>query len=160
MPGRADPAIYPKLRAQALAIRLPGLAPDALHAVVMDWPAANGMTTVLAAADGTASIYLSSGGGFIGGSQGNPAIKAAALHAMRLAEYDHGGARSTVDTPLPTSSAVFFYFVYASGLLLNRVNEKTLRDGTSDMRPLGIAMQKIITEYRVSMKSPKAGKTQ
>src|ERR1700761_7403371 len=109
MSGKADPAIYPKLRAQALAIRLPGLASDALHAVVMDWPVSNGMTTVLAAADGTASIYLSSGGGFLGGSESVPAIKAAALHALRVAEYDHGDARPTAETPTPASpNAVFF----------------------------------------------------
>jgi hypothetical protein len=136
MPGNADPTIYPKLRAQALSIRLPGLSPDALHAIVMDWPVTNGMTTVLAAADGTASIYLSSGGGFIGGSQGHPAIKSAALHAMRIAEHDHGDARSTVETPLPNPSAVFFYFVYASGLLLNRVNERTLREAQCSLRRL------------------------
>lgn len=147
---QADPAIYLELRKQALAIRLPNLAPDALHAIVMDWPVSNGMTTVLAAADGTASIYLSSGGGFIGGSQSIPSIKAAALHAIRIAQHDHGDARPTIETQLPTSPfAVFFYFIYESGLLLSRANEKTLRDGTSDMKSLGIAMQQIITEYRL-----------
>lgn len=153
---QADPAIYLKLREQALGIRLPGLAPDALHAVVMDWPVSNGMTTVLAAADGTASIYLSSGGGFIGGSESVPTLKSAALHAIRLATREHGDARPTLETSLPASpNAVFFYFVYESGLLLTRANEATLRDGTNRLKGLGIAMQQIITEYRLKYQKPR-----
>jgi hypothetical protein len=60
---KADPAIYPKLRSHALGIRLGGLAEGAVHAVLMDWHVNTGTVTVMAAADGTASLYLSSGCG-------------------------------------------------------------------------------------------------
>ena len=70
-PGKTDPAIYPRLRDKALKIRLPNLPPGSVHAVLMDWNVTNGTATVLAGAEGTASIYLSSGGGFIGGSVGH-----------------------------------------------------------------------------------------
>src|ERR1700761_6513254 len=84
-PGKADPAIYPKLREHMLQLRLPNLPDGAIHAVLMDWPVTNGMMTALAATDGTASLYLSSGGGFLGGGQKYPAIREAALNAVEVA---------------------------------------------------------------------------
>jgi hypothetical protein len=69
-PPKANPAIYPKLREHALLkIRLNNLSGDSVHSVLMDWHVTNGTATVFAAADGTASLYLSSGGGFLGGGQ-------------------------------------------------------------------------------------------
>ncbi|HEX6495514.1 MAG TPA: hypothetical protein VF018_08530, partial [Acidobacteriaceae bacterium] len=82
---RADPAIYVQLREHALQLRLSYLANNSVQVVLMDWNVSNGTATVLAAADGTASVYLSSGGGFLGGGQKYPTIRDAALRAIHLA---------------------------------------------------------------------------
>ena len=66
---KTDPAIYSQMRRNALEARLPGIGRDAVHVVLMDWHLEKGTATVVAAADGSASLYLSSGGGYVGGSE-------------------------------------------------------------------------------------------
>ena len=55
---KADPAIYPKLRDNALKLRLPNLPGYAVHVVLMDWHVTLGTVTVLAAVDGTGYIAM------------------------------------------------------------------------------------------------------
>jgi hypothetical protein len=154
-PNRADPAIYPKMRRHALEIRLPNLATDAVHAVLMDWHVGNGTASVLAAADGTASIYLSSGGGFIGGGQRYPAIREAAHHAVLLATGLLSQLEITEKTDLPPSGDVYFYVTTSRGMRLAIAKEVNLRDGTDPLAALGATMQKIVTDYRLtSMEHP------
>ena len=45
-----------------------------VHAVLMDWNIGKAVASVLAVADGTASVYLSSGGGYLGGGQRSPVM--------------------------------------------------------------------------------------
>jgi hypothetical protein len=152
-PAKADPTIYLKLRSGALQTRLPNLPPGSVHAVLMDWHVGAGTATVLAAADGTASIYLDSGGGFIGGSQTHPAIHAAALLAMQAA---NGLVRfsteieATEAPPLPTPPDVYFYFVTAEGLRQGSATDVQLQTGGSPFVLLGYTMQRIVTEYRAT----------
>lgn len=56
------------LRNQALAARWPGAAGGRVYGGVMDWRLDSGLATLFALADGTASLYLSTGGGVIGGA--------------------------------------------------------------------------------------------
>lgn len=84
-PHKADPATYSMLRRHSLEMRLPRTPPRAIQSVLMDFHVDHGTATVVASADGSASLYLSSGGGFLGGSQRFPAIRDAALHAVALA---------------------------------------------------------------------------
>jgi hypothetical protein len=65
-PRKADPAVYSQMRRQALEMQLPDVARGAVQIVLMDWHVDKGTVTVLAAADGTASLYLSSGAGLVG----------------------------------------------------------------------------------------------
>src|SRR4029077_10438111 len=66
-------SIYLGLREQALNLKrekigLPTPAkPTQPWAALMDWSLGSGTATVVAISDGTASVYLSSGGGSIGG---------------------------------------------------------------------------------------------
>ena len=131
---RADPAIYPKLRGHALELRPGTLADGAVHVVLMDWHVNNGTVTVLAAADGTASIDLSSGGGFLGGGQKFPEIREAALRAVQLAEKLMPLFHATEATDLPVRGEVFFYVTANAGVRRAVATEAKLRDGTD---PLG-----------------------
>jgi hypothetical protein len=100
--GKADPAIYPKMRQHAFTMRpRPDTPPDTISVVLMDWHVGNGTATVLAAADGSASLYLSSGGGFIGGGQKFASIRTAALHAIDLARTVRSRFRVAASTDYP-----------------------------------------------------------
>jgi hypothetical protein len=149
-PNKADPAIYPKMREHALLkIRLNNLPDDSVHSVLMDWAVANGTATVLAAVDGTASVYLSSGGGYLGGGQKYPAIREAALQAVHLATKLFWEFAPTEKTDLPLGGNVFFYLTTNKDLRIAMANEETLKAGSDPLSALGAAMQQIITEYRL-----------
>lgn len=147
---KADPAIYSQLRRNALEVRLPNVAREAVHAVLMDWHINKGTVTVLAAADGSASLYLSSGGGFIGGSQKVQALRDAALHAISLANSLQFQFEPTDTTPLPSLGDVTFYLTTSAAVLMAVAPEAKLRAGADPLAALGGAMQRIVTEYRVN----------
>jgi hypothetical protein len=57
-PPNADPAMYPKMRTSALQWRPRNLLDDSVQVVLMDRTVSNGTYSVMASADGTASLYL------------------------------------------------------------------------------------------------------
>ncbi|HEY1501149.1 MAG TPA: hypothetical protein VGF88_16365 [Acidobacteriaceae bacterium] len=146
---KADPAIYSQMRRLALETALPNLPRDAVHAVLMDWHVDKGTVTVMAAADGSASLYLSSGGGFIGGGQKFREIRDAALHAVALANSLKFHFVMTDTTPLPALGDVTFYIVTSADVRMAVAPEAKLRAGTDPLASLGGAMQRIVTEYRL-----------
>jgi hypothetical protein len=147
-PHKADPIVYSKLRENALRqVRLNSLSDDAIHLVLMDWNINDGMVTVLAAADGTASIYLSGGTGFIGGSQKYPEIRETALLAVRLAAELSSQFSAAEATALPSEGEVFFYATTNIGLRKSSATVSDLSSGTGPLAQLGAAMQQIIAHY-------------
>ena len=90
------------MRRLALEAQLPNVARGGVHVVLMDWHVERGTVTVVAAADGSASLYLSSGGGYFGGSEKAPAIRQAALHAVALATSLRCHFERTDASPLPS----------------------------------------------------------
>ncbi len=148
-PQKADPAIYRKLRENALKPRPHDIANGGVHAVLMDWNVGNGTATVLAAADGSASIYLSSGGGYIGGGQKFPEIRDAALQGIQFATSLLSQFKRSETIDLPKNGEVFFYLTNNTGLHLAVANEAALKAGTDPLGSLGGIMQQIVSEYRV-----------
>jgi hypothetical protein len=53
--------------------------------VIMDWVVSNATATVIAFSDGHASIYLSTGGGFIGGGESHESVRNAAKKMVAIA---------------------------------------------------------------------------
>ena len=147
---RADPSIYLKLREQALDFRLPNLGENAIHAVLMDWFVGKGTATVVAVADGAASVYLSSGGGFVGGSESNPVLRETALQTVQIASSQRPLFRPIDDAVLPAPGEVLFYLTTSAGTHVAKAHEDNLTAGTDQLTALGNAMQKIIMEYRTN----------
>lgn len=119
------------------------------YAVVMDWNTGNAMATIVAVSDGTASIYLSNGGGSIGGGQGHQEIREAALSAITLAADLQPQMESVVSYPLPMRGEVIFYLVTEAGVFSASAPAKELSAGKHPLSRLGNAMQNIITQYRL-----------
>lgn len=151
MPRKADPALYAQLRRNALEMHLPNMADDAVQSVLMDWHLDHRTVTAMAAADGNASLYLSTGGGFLGGSPRYPTIRAAALHAVALANGLLSLFEPTTTSALPSLGDVTFYVTTNAGLHVAVASQTRLRSGTDPLAGLGGAMQKIVTEYRLQL---------
>jgi hypothetical protein len=53
--------------------------------VIMDWVVSNATATIIAFSNGHASIYLSTGGGFIGGGESHESVRNAAKKTVAVA---------------------------------------------------------------------------
>ena len=147
--SRANPAVYTKLREHALSLPLPVKEGRTVLMLVMDWYLTSGLASVVAAFDGSASIYLSSGGGFIGGGQGSAEIRAAAARAIEIADQNLARFEPVATADLPERGSVHFYARTATGLMRGTASEKALSDGADPLQALGGAMQNVITQYRL-----------
>lgn len=109
----------------------------------------NGTATVMCLADGTTSLYFSTGGGVIGAGTHAPVRRAAAAFiadAARLAA--NWGAAS--ETSLARQGEVRFYVATASGLRTAGGVEAVLAAGGDPLSGLYAAGQAVITAIRES----------
>lgn len=160
-PRKTDPATYAMLRRHALEMRQPRAPRHIIQTVLMDFHVDHGTVTVVAGFDGSASLYLSSGGGFLGGSQHYPAIRDAALHAVALATALQCHFEDTETSALPPLGDVTFYVTTGLGVRMAVASQARLRASTDPLAALGGAMQRIVTEYRLNFpKRPPASAAQ
>ena len=143
-----NPAVYIKLREHVLTMPLPARKDHKVLMLVMDWYLTSGLASVVAVFDGSASIYLGNGGGFLGGAQKSIAVRRAAAQAVKVAEQAIANFQPVQAADLPERGNVYFYARTESGLLRAVESEKHLSDTTSPLTALGGAMQNIITQYR------------
>lgn len=126
----------------------PGGSPTQPFAVVADWGSPQGSTTIVAIADGSASVYLSNGAGFIGGGQAHESIRDAAIKTVELAATVQSLMRRTTQFPLADPQQVTLYAVTDAGVFTASASEGDLADKRSPFSQLAAAAQNIITEYR------------
>jgi hypothetical protein len=115
---------------------------------MMDWGVQKGTVTVLAMSDGSASVYFSTGGGYIGGEGQEPIRIAAerAVDAAKLVQLPHS---PTTAFPIPEQHGVFFYLLTDAGVFMFRTSEQELNSHEHPLRKLGDNMQGVITQYRL-----------
>jgi hypothetical protein len=114
----------------------------------MDWAIPNGSATVVAISDGNASVYLSHGGGFIGGFAHESVRKAAQL-TVAAANEIQPQMHATTTYPLPQPGEVTFYALTDSGVFTASALEADLKNGRSPLSNLSNAAQEVITQYRL-----------
>jgi hypothetical protein len=155
----ADTDTYAGLRNQILQLKrekigLPAPAkPTEPWAATMDWGVTNGTATVVAISDGTASVYLSSGGGSIGGGQSHDSIRKAAKRMVYIAAELQPQMSATHTYPLPQRGQVTFYVLTDAGVFTASVPQEELSSHRHAFSKLGDAAQDIITQYRLIQKS-------
>ena len=126
----------------------PASRPTQPFAVVMDLGLPEGATTVVAIADGSASVYVGNGGGFIGGGQSHESIRNAALKTVQLADQVQPLMHATNEYPLAQPGQVNIYVVTDAGVFTGTASEDDMRRGRSPFSKLGDSAQNIIAEYR------------
>jgi hypothetical protein len=150
---------YQGLRDQALQLKREKIGVAALSkptepwAAIMDWSLGSNTVTVVAIADGSASIYLSSGGGSIGGGQSHESIRKAAKSMVSIAGEFQPQMHLTKAYPLPGPSQITFYVLTDAGVFTVSVPETELSSHRSPLSKLGDAAQEIITQYRLVQES-------
>jgi hypothetical protein len=148
--------VFQDLRHRVLTLdpSLVGRAPDEnlphVFGVVMDTTYASGTATVVALADGTTSLYTSTGGGVIGG--GGHASVVQANHALLVeAEVGLGEFEPTSQPPaLPLAGHVTITLLTYNGLLCVTAPEDDLGHRRHAASAVFHAVQGVITALRLT----------
>ena len=119
-----------------------------IYGVIMDWDLGDGTATFISFSTGDASMYLSSGGGLIGGGQHENVSTAAKAFIDKAQQYLDKTTK--VDsTPLPDKNCVRFYFMTNKGKFTAQENLKNFDNSSSPWLPLFEEGNKVISELRL-----------
>ena len=152
--GEGGDATYLGLRSQVLNLDPSALAiPDGdwmgASVALMEMALAGGTASLVAVADGTVSLYISTGGGTIGAG-GRPAVRAAAKRFLQAAADAASSMAVATEFPLPDAGHVRFHVRTPEGDMTADAAEDALRARRHPLSPLYMAGQDVITEIRVA----------
>ena len=115
--------------------------------MIMETGFEEGSFTLVTLADGTTSLYFSTGGGNIGAGE-HESVRKAAWNYLSVAQHFHENARKVGETPGPTNGEVIFYFLTFEGKLAYSAPEEKLGNGNDDLSNLFYAAHDVISEIR------------
>jgi ribosomal protein L30E len=116
----------------------------------MDWVVSNATATVIAFSNGRASIYLSTGGGFIGGGESHESVRNAAKKMVAVAVECQPHTHATSEYSLPQKQdEIVFYLLTDAGIFTATASKEDLSSHHRPLSKLHDAAQGIITEYRL-----------
>ena len=121
---------------------------DPVYGVVMDMTYPNGVATVVVFADGTTSLYTSTGFGIIGGGGHEQVVRAGQALLRVAAELRHDFAPDSSVEP-PPQGKVTIRVLTREGRLAVTEDEQALGLDRSSFSPVFHAAQAVITELRL-----------
>lgn len=152
-PKKTSDNQYLKLREQALSVTPEQLGlslnQDEIiaYGVIMDWEMGGAIATTVTFSTGDASMYLSSGGGIIGGGQ-HQAVSSAAKQLVKKADsYTQGPV--AIKMPLPAENNVSFYILTNKGIFASNETISNFEKGRSPLLPLFEEVNNVIGELRM-----------
>ena len=119
-----------------------------VYGVIMDWEMGGAVASTISYASGDASLYLSSGGGVIGGGQ-HENVNAAAKTFVKMAQDYLSKASETKTTALPNINTVNFYFLTNKGIFIGKEEMKNFENSSSDWLNLFEEGNKVLSELRL-----------
>jgi hypothetical protein len=117
-------------------------------AAIMEMAFGGATATVAAFEDGTVSIYLSSGGGFLGGSA-EEKVRTAGTRFIAAADKSIPQMTMTDAFPEPRLGETIFYVRTDVGTFMAKEPKEELVRGRNVLSPLFAAAQEVITQYRL-----------
>lgn len=118
-------------------------------AAVMDLVHPVGTASVVALVDGSASIYLSTGGVVLGGGA-NEQVRHAAVAFVRAADAQTASMEPSTIFSLPETGHTRFYVRSSAGVVMADALESELVDGDHHLSDLFYAGQNVITQLRLA----------
>jgi hypothetical protein len=138
---------YLDLRQKILELG-PDVVDAPLRAAALEIGMAGGVATIVCVADGTTSMYTSTGGGYLGMGRHEPVRRAnAAFLAVVAAHLD--SLTAVPDVPLPAQGDVNVAAVTADGLRLLHCSETDARKPSAAAYPMYVAAQDVVTQMRL-----------
>ena len=147
------PNKFEALRSQAFNVTTEDLGvtvKDSLevYGVIMDWGLDDETATLVSYASGDASLYLSSGGGIIGGGIHENVSMAAKELASDADTYFSESETPAIKYTMPVKGEVFFYFLTQKGVFTKRDSMENFEAGTSQLQSLFDNGNVVISELR------------
>lgn len=145
--------MYEGLRRMALTLppAEAGVKPDEQHrevwAVVVDLAPDAGTATLVGMADGSTSMYTSTGGGMIGGGR-HERVAAETHRLLTKAEWLLDSIPPATSFPLPGPGAVAFHVRTYEGSHSVTVTEEDLVGGSHELSALYFAAHRVLDELR------------
>lgn len=118
--------------------------------VIMDWDLGEGIMTLITYQTGDASMYLSTGGGVIGGVH-HENVNAASKRFVEQADKNISKTTETDLTPIPDRNCVRFYFLTNSGKYFAQEQMTNFENETSIWLDYFNEANNVITELRLTV---------
>ena len=118
-----------------------------VYGVIMDWEMGGAIATIISYQTGDASLYLSSGGGVIGGGQ-HQNVNSAAKQFISVAQTFLEKTIKTETTPLPSTDEVKFYFLTNKGVFVGQETIINFENNSSPWLKLFEEGNNVLTEIR------------
>ncbi|MBV5281930.1 MAG: hypothetical protein JZU53_05780 [Paludibacter sp.] len=118
-----------------------------VYGIIMDWGMDGATATVVSYQTGDASLYLSSGGGVIGGGQ-HENVSSAAKHFVSLGQSFLDKATKTKKTTLPETDIIKFYLLTNKGIFVGQEQMKNFENRSSTWLSLFEEANLLLTELR------------
>lgn len=118
-----------------------------VYGIVMDWEMGGATATTVAYQTGDASLYLSSGGGVIGGGQYQN-VNNASKQFISLAQTFLDKVVKVDKTSLPTTNEIKFYFLTNNGVYVGKEQIKNFENNSSLWLKLFEEGNNILSELR------------
>jgi len=142
--------IYRDLRGQALSLNTETIkSRDGVLALLMETGYNDAAATILAAADGSVSLYLSNGGGVIGAGEYEQVREIVFETLSEVGNFTDELER-TATYPLPEFGRVRFYLVTDHGVYTAEASKDSLGNGKHKLSPLFNQVQKLIAYMRAA----------
>jgi hypothetical protein len=144
---------YVGLRSQLLGLdpRTLGLEPPPqgarVWACLMDMGFSEGVATLVVVADGTTSMYTSTGGGVIGGGE-HESVARESRAFLEVVERHLGHLAAAPDPDLPPDGFVHIHALTHEGRLVATAPESQLADGGHELSPVYVAGHRVLTALR------------
>lgn len=119
-----------------------------VYGVIMDWEMGGGIATIISYQTGDASLYLSSGGGVIGGGQ-HENVSNVTKQFVSLAQTFIAKATKTEATILPATDQVKFYLLTTNGIYVGQDIISNFENNTSEWLQLFEEGNNVLTELRM-----------
>jgi hypothetical protein len=124
-----------------------GLPANQPHAALVEMGMEEGVATLMAVGDGTASLYFSTGGGVIGSGE-HADVASRAKSFLRDASAAAGRMSPAPDRALPRQGCVRFYVLSAGSVRTAEASEADLVEGRHELSPLFASSNELLTAIR------------
>jgi hypothetical protein len=147
--------VFADLRSMALGLdpsqiqTPPGEPWSGAAVAVMELAVDRAIASIVAVADGSVSMYVSSGGGVIGAGE-HAAVRAEAQRFRTVVADSRGMLVRTAEFPLPRAGEVRFHARIGEDRFTGAAPEALLRTGRHVLAPLYAAGQDLLTEIRLA----------